>query len=141
MKKILIIIMAVMLAAAVAGCGKKKDNTKVDEKTMYTLSSSLTKLSAAVESTVRYKKPPAGINDQDLLNLAVKHDPKLLEPFKEYKLRVLQKNKHAVVLVCSKDGKKGLLEDAGCSAAMDKHLWQSSSSCKFTLDPDEVCKK
>lgn len=128
----------VALMFAMGGCGKKD---KPDKKTMYKLGSSLTKLASAVESTVRYKKPPAGISDKDLLKLATKHDPKLLEPFSNYTVKVSQKNRHAVVLVCTKDGKRGLLEDAGCSGEMDKHLWESSSGCKFTLDPDAVCKR
>lgn len=137
MKKLLLII-AIVVAIALPGCGKKD---KPDEKTMNTLASSLTKLAAAVESTVRYKKPPAGISDEELLNMATKHDPKLLEPFENYTVKVSQENRHAIVLVCTPDGKKGLLEDAGCSGAMDKHLWKTSSSCKFTLGVDDVCKK
>lgn len=140
MKRIASVLFVIIIALtfAVGGCGKKD---KPDKKVMYKLASSLTKLAAAVESTVRYKKPPAGISDKDLLKLATKHDPKLLEPFKEYTVKVSQKNKHALVLVCTKDGKRGLLEDAGCSSAMDKHLWESKSSCKFSLDADKVCKK
>ncbi len=137
MKKTLFIIFLV-LVIGIAGCGKKD---KVSEKEMYSLASSLTKLAKTVESTVRYKKPPKGISDQELLKLATKHDPKILEPFAAYTVKVSQQNRHGIVLVCTKDGKKGLLEDAGCSAEMDKHLWKSSSSCKFTLKADVVCKK
>ncbi|QTA86113.1 hypothetical protein [Desulfonema magnum] len=137
MKKILVVVLALMLAVSI-GCGKKD---KPDKKVMNKLASSLTKLASAVESTVRYKKPPKGISDQELLKLATKHDPRLLEPFKEYTVKVSQKNRHAIVLVCTKDGKRGLLEDAGCSGPMDKHLWETSSSCKFTLTVDDVCKK
>ena len=140
MKRIASVLFVIIIALtfAVGGCGKKD---KPDKKVMYKLASSLTKLAAAVESTVRYKKPPAGISDKDLLKLATKHDPKLFEPFKNYTVKVSQKNKHALVLVCTKNGKRGLLEDAGCSDAMDKHLWESTSSCKFSLDIDKVCKK
>ncbi|RLC15973.1 MAG: hypothetical protein DRI57_11990 [Deltaproteobacteria bacterium] len=136
-KIVLAVVIALMIA--VAGCGK--GDKKVKEKEMYKLASSLTKLASAVESTVRYKKPPAGISDAKLLKLATKHDPKLLEPFKEYKVKVSQKDRHGIVLVCTKNGKQGLLEDAGCTGAMDKHLWKSSASCKFTLTAKDVCKK
>ncbi len=137
MKKTLFIIF-IALVIGVGGCGKKD---KIDEKEMYSLASSLTKLAKSVESTVRYKKPPKGISDQELLKLATKHDPKLLDPFGNYTLKVFSQDRHGIVLVCTKDGKKGLLEDAGCSAKMDKHLWQSSASCKFTLKVGDVCKK
>lgn len=109
---------------------------------MYSLASSLTKLSSAVESTVRYKAKtiPSGISDKELLVLATKHDPKLLKPFNNYTVKVSQKNRHAIVLVCTKDGKRALLEDAGCSREMDKHLWKSSSSCRFRLKAKNICK-
>ena len=147
MKRLVMALVLLLALTTTADAGffdffkSKSKAQQVDEKAMYSLSSSLTKLSAAVESTVRYKNPPKGISDSELLTLATKHDPKLLEPFKDYKVRVSRKDKHALVLVCDKKGKQGLLEDAGCSGAMDKHLWQSSSSCKFTLNLDEICKK
>ncbi|MEW5858673.1 MAG: hypothetical protein AB1861_15010 [Cyanobacteriota bacterium] len=37
---------------------------------MLTLASALTKLSAAVESTVRYKNPPQNITDTELLEMS-----------------------------------------------------------------------
>ena len=48
-----------------------------DREEMYIKASALTKLSAAVESTVRYKNPPPGLNDRELLTLATRHDPAL----------------------------------------------------------------
>lgn len=136
MKRVFVILFCA-LVIAFPGCGKKD---KPDAKTMSKLASSLTKLASAVESTVRYKKPPKGISDAELLKLATKHDPKILAPFKNYVVKVLNQNRHGVVLVCSKDGKRGLLEDAGCSRAMDKQLWKGSASCKFTLKPGSVCR-
>ncbi|WP_419658512.1 hypothetical protein Dvar_73370 [Desulfosarcina variabilis str. Montpellier] len=135
MKKLFFIFFIIVLV--MAGCGKKE---KIDEKEMSRLGSALTKLSSAVESTVRYKKPPKGISDADLLKLATQHDPKLLEPFSKYTLKVQQENRHGIVLVCDKKGKRGLLEDAGCSRAMDANLWRSKASCKFTLNADSVCR-
>ena len=51
MKKLFFIFFIIVLV--MAGCGKKE---KIDEKEMSRLGSALTKLSSAVESTVRYKK-------------------------------------------------------------------------------------
>jgi hypothetical protein len=108
---------------------------------MLTLASSLTKLSAAVEATVRYKNPPPDLSDQELLELAVRHDPGLLTPFAAYRVRVLSEAKHAVVLVCTQDGKAGLLEDAGCNSKFDKHLWQEKPAvpCAFTMKLPDAC--
>jgi hypothetical protein len=108
---------------------------------MLTLGSALTKLSSAVESTVRYKNPPAGISDSELLVLATSHDPRILKPFSDYTLRVLNQNSHAIVLVCTKDGKYALLEDAGCSTKLDRHWWQEQpdKACDFSLDIASIC--
>lgn len=102
----------------------------------------LTKLSASIESTVSYKNPPANIDDSELLKLATEHEPMLLKPFENYMIRILKDNRHAVVLVCSKNGTYGLLEDAGCSAPLDKHLWQMPKTpCDFTFSIKDVCNK
>lgn len=108
---------------------------------MLSLGSALTKLSSTVESTVRYKNPPVGISDSDLLILSTQHDPRILEPFSDYTIRVLNQDRHAVVLVCNKEGKSALLEDAGCSPELDKHLWkeQPSVPCQFSLSTSIIC--
>lgn len=127
-----------ILSISLAGCAPA--SSAVDAETMYIKASALTKLSASVESTVRYKHPPEGISDTELLKLATEHDPSLLSPFESYTIKIHQEDRHAVVLICSQDGTQGLLEDAGCSAPMDKHLWQTpGSACDFTLSIKSVC--
>lgn len=112
-----------------------------DSEVMLPLASALTKLSASVESTVRYKNPPTGISDADLLILSTQHDPRILEPFSDYTVRILNQDRHAVVLVCNKDGNYALLEDAGCSPELDKHLWkeQPPVPCQFSLAVNTIC--
>ena len=112
-----------------------------DSEDMLSLGSALSKLSATVESTVRYKNPPAGITDTDLLMLSTQHDPRILKPFSDYTVHVLTQDRYAVVLVCNKEGKYALLEDAGCSPELDKHLWreQDPIPCQFSLSPSTVC--
>jgi hypothetical protein len=109
---------------------------------MLILGSALTKLSTAVESTVRYKHPAEELTDAQLLVLSTKHDPSLFEPFVKYTVRVQRRDRHAVVLVCTKDGGHGLLEDAGCTAVLDRHLWEGKATrpCEFTLNVEDVCK-
>jgi hypothetical protein len=126
----------VLLASA--GCTVSR---AAEAEKMYVLGSALTKLSAAVEATVRYENPPEGINDKELLVLSTKHDPGLIEPFADYTLRVCRQDKHAVVLVCDKDGKIGMLEDAGCTSEMDRHLWKEDppKRCEFTVKAKDVC--
>lgn len=103
--------------------------------------SKLTKLTTAVESTVRYKDPPANLTETELLALSVEHDPSLLSPFEGHTMRVLSKDRHAAVLVCNQDASRGLLEDAGCTAEMDRHHWRDdpTAACQFTVDLDSIC--
>lgn len=130
----------VVFCVSLASCAPARST--VDAETMYIKASALTKLSASVESTVRYKHPPEGISDAELLKLATEHDPSLLSPFKNYTIKVHQGDRHAVVLICSQDGTQGLLEDAGCSPPMDKHLWQNpGKTCAFTLSIQSVCSR
>ena len=102
---------------------------------------SVTKLSAAVESTVRYKNPPPDLSETELLAVATRHDPVLLENFKGYTVRVLRQERHSIVLVCDRTGARALLEDTGCSGAMDRARWMDApESCEFSLDTAAVCK-
>lgn len=123
---------------ASAGCTVSRAS---EVEKMYILGSALTKLSAAVEATVRYEDPPVGIGDAELLGLATKHDTGLFEPFADYTVRVSRQGNHGVVLICDKDGKIGLLEDAGCSSEMDRHLWKENppKPCGFTVNAIDVC--
>jgi hypothetical protein len=106
---------------------------------MFIKASALTKLATAVESTVRYKNPPRGLDEKELLMRATQHDPALLRNFKGYKVRVLRQDKHSVVLVCDASGQRALLEDAGCSGRMDRHRWMGKQPCEFSVDIREVC--
>jgi hypothetical protein len=111
-----------------------------DPEEMYSQASALTKLSAAVESTVRYKNPPSELGESELLVLATRHDPVLLKNFKNYKVRVLREARHSVVLVCDASGTRALLEDAGCTGPMDRERWKDKSEpCEFSIDTEKIC--
>lgn len=112
-----------------------------DNEAMLIKASQLTKLSTAVESTVRYKNPSADLDEQGLLKLATQHDPQLLENFSGFRVRILSKERHSVVLICTEDGQRGLLEDAACTPAFDQHHWKDSPSqpCEFTVATETLC--
>lgn len=107
---------------------------------MYIKASALTKLSAAVESTVRYKNPPPTLGETELLTLATRHDPVLLENFKGYRVKVLREGRHSAVLVCDATGTRALLEDAGCTGPMDRERWKGPAPCEFSIDTAAVCR-
>lgn len=111
-----------------------------DDELLLIKASALTKVAAAVDSAIRYKDAPMGV-EAELLRLATEHDPELLAPFQGLKLRVRRSGANSSVLVCSADETRGLIEDAGCTARSDEHLWrrQPSAECRFHLDLDAVC--
>ncbi len=130
------LFLAILLFPA---CAESSSRNKEE---MLILGSHLLQLSKPVYSTLRYKSPPDGIGGNELLTLSTKHDPSLLKPFEGYLLKVRKKGKNASVLVCTKDGAVGLLEDTECTPGrIDKHLWKSkpAASCSFTLDLAALC--
>ncbi|MGY1488628.1 hypothetical protein ACW4YW_04370 [Methylobacillus pratensis] len=129
-------LLAVLLMAA-SGCSSIRTS---HEEAMLAEASSLTKLSAAVEATVRYEPGATDMDEQAILQHATAHDPELLNPFKHRLIRVKAEDRHAVLLVCTEDGHRGLLEDAGCNAPLDKHLWQADMPCEFTLQAADACR-
>lgn len=126
----------VIVGVALAGC---RSAAYREKESVMPLGSRLTKVTMAVESAVQYKHPPAEARDEELLKIATAHDPSLLEPFKNHRLRAENRGGRGIVLLCTKDG-KALFEDVGCTAKMDKHQWESPVGCEFTLDVSEVCR-
>lgn len=127
----------ILFTCLLTGCAAVSH--KDGSEDMYIKASALTKLSSAVEATVRYQQPSLDLTDDELLKLSVEDDPDQLQPFAGYVLKVNREFDHAIVLVCNSDGTQGLLEDAGCTAMLDNHLWQQNVSCAFTLSSDIVC--
>jgi hypothetical protein len=131
-------VTVIFVLSFLAGCTSSQ--RRVDSEEMYIKASALTKLSAAVESTVRYKNPLPELGESELLTLAARHDPILLENFKGYKVRVLRNDRHSVVLVCDATGTHALLEDTGCSGPMDRHRWMGKPEpCEFSIDTKAAC--
>jgi len=106
---------------------------------MFTLASALTKLTTAVESKVRFENAPTNLNDRELLQLATEHDPGLLDPFTEYLLKAVNQNNYAIVLICSNDSMKALLEDAGCTSKNGYALVERSAGQTLRDISKPVC--
>lgn len=129
-------IIAVLAVCLVTACA-----TQPSAQEMNYLASALTKVSAAVDATVRYRRPADGLPEAELLQLSTAHDPALMKPFDGLTVRVLRDGRDSAVLVCEARGGKALLEDAGCTAKLDQHRWNSGGvdRCEFTLDIKKVC--
>lgn len=124
-----------LLLSLVTGCA-----TQPNEHEMNYLGSALTKLSASVDATARYKRAADGLSGDQLLQASTDHDPELLKPFNGYTVRVMRSGRDSAVLICQAGGGNALLEDAGCTTKMDVHRWrQDSQRCEFTLDVQTTC--
>lgn len=124
---------------ALSACAAAQPTPDVEK--MYIQASALTKLTSAVQAYVRYDEPPAELSEAEILKNATKHDQTLLAPFSPYKLRVKVQARQASVLMCTAEGARGLLEDVGCTARLDKHVWQSlvAEPCEFSLNAEKIC--
>jgi hypothetical protein len=129
---------SIFILLALAACGLSSASLNRDEMNAH--ASSLTKLSAAMESYVRYGDPPAAATEDELLAAGTRHDARLMGDLAGLKIRLLRQERHAVVLVCSGNGERALLEDAGCTGKMDAHRWeQDNAPCEFRLAVNAVC--
>lgn len=110
-----------------------------DAKERGRLSTKMVNLSSAVDAYFA-DLPEAPIDsDTAILQNATRHDPRLLaQEFNSYVLKVQYQNPYAVLLLCSKDGKKAIMEDAGCSARLDRQVIDAAP-CEFTLHVSQNC--
>lgn len=131
-----LICVASLVLALLGGCA-----APTSERDMNYLGSALTKVSAAVDATVRYKRSADGLEDLQLLEAATAHDPALIKPFEGRTVRTVRVGRDSAVLLCEAGNGKALLEDAGCTAKLDVHRWNSgaATSCVFTLDLKQTC--
>ncbi len=112
-----------------------------EDSKYYQMASALTKLSSAVEATVRYEELPDNVIPDEIILQSTSHDRSLLAPFNGYKIKVYVEDRHAIVLVCNLLKEIAYLEDAGCSAELDIHHWKSEviKSCSATLSLAQAC--
>lgn len=133
--------LVMVLVIALAGCASLGTGQNCSEKELMTAAAALTKVSAAAEANLRYGSPSDSLTDAEFLTQSIAHDPGLLAPVSAYQVKAAREGGHVAILVCSQDGAVALLEDAGCTAAMDRHRWRDDpkSRCVFTIDLVQVC--
>lgn len=124
-------VSALFMCACVAGAS--------DVKEWGLLSSKMVNLSSAVDTYFADLAEAPIDNDVSILQKATVHDPGLLAPeFAPYLLKVQYQKSYAVLLLCSKDGGRTIMEDAGCSARLDRQVTHVEP-CKFTLLVKQGC--
>ncbi|WP_412499974.1 hypothetical protein [Shewanella chilikensis] len=131
-----IVCLLLALLPTLGGCGLGDRH----EQDYQQLAPALTKVTSAAEATIRYENHPANLDGQTLLALATAHDASLLEPFSQYQLHLFRIEDHALLLLCSADGERALMEDSGCTAKLDKQQWQQGTSpCETSIAPANIC--
>ena len=131
---------AIAAIFVLAGCATPGPGP-YSEENMMALAAALTKVSAAAEVNLRDGAPSDMLTDDEFLAQSVAHDPGLLQPFAAVSIKAARQGRHTVILVCSRDGATALLEDLGCTAAMDRHRWKDDppSACAFTSGLAQIC--
>lgn len=126
------LIPILLLAACVAAVAPN-----VEERGI--LSTKMVNLSAAVDTYFADLPDAPTDSDAIILKNATRHDKRLLAPeFERYVLKVQYQNPYAVLLLCRKDGKSAIMEDAGCSARLDRQV-TDIAPCEFTLRVSQGC--
>ncbi len=85
-------------------------------------------------------KLPPDASDKQIFDEVLKRsgNPLLLKPFNGYLLKARIQDGVGVILLCSPDGKEGIIEDVSCTTRPDSYR-PSGSPCTYLLDPKLVC--
>ena len=114
-------------------------NATPDAKERGHLSTKMVNLSSAVNTYFTHLSEAPTDSDATILQKATNHDKSLLAPeFEQYVLKVQYQNRYAVLLLCSKDGQRAIMEDVGCSARLDRQV-TDVAPCEFTLRVNPGC--
>ena len=129
----------VAVALVLSACVTARDGAP-DAQERARLSTKMVNLSSAVDTY--FSDLPQAPNDKDstILRNATQHDKRLLAPeFEPYLLKVQYQDGKAVLLLCTKDGAGAIMEDAGCSARLDRQVMKAEP-CQFMLRVAEGCR-
>jgi hypothetical protein len=128
------LVAALLLGACVASITAAPDNEERGR-----LSTKMVNLSSAVDTYFADLPKAPTDSDATILQNATHHDNRLLSPeFELYVLKVQYQDPYAVLLLCSKDGNWAIMEDAGCSARLDRQVTHAAP-CEFTLHVSRGC--
>lgn len=126
-------------AILILGAFANANASPPDDEERGRLSTKMVNLSSAVDVYFTDLPEAPTESDESVLRNATQHDGRLLAPeFEPYLLKVQYQAPYAVLLLCSKDGKVALMEDAGCSARLDRQVIDEAP-CEFTLQVSEGC--
>jgi len=98
-------------------------------------------LSKTMEACYKYENPPAELQGRELMEYCTQHNPGLREFYEGFTVKFKFDQGYAVVLVCSKDGSRWLMEDLSCTGEMDSPPIDNAPErpCEFSLTAGGVC--
>jgi len=129
------LLTGILFSFLVAGCA---NCASYNDESMFDYASKLKDIAQAIDGEVKFGDVE-GLSLNDIIVRATANEPRALEYFSGYQLQFKIKDGNAVALMC--DGNISLIEDAGCSAKVDKMLWNTpkANSCHFSLDISPIC--
>jgi hypothetical protein len=98
-------------------------------------------LSKTMQACYRFEDPPAGLQDRELLEYCTRHNPGLRDFYENFTVKFKFDQDYAVVLVCSQDGERWVMEDLSCTGEMDSPPLDNEPArpCEFSLSVGGVC--
>ncbi len=138
MKRLKMPLVMLFFIVAVPGCCTPCPTLDPQQALIMHFDDYMIPLARAVDVVV--DKLPPDAKDQDILSAVVERsgNPLLLKPFEGYVLKARIQDGAGVILLCSKDGKEGIIEDVSCTTRPDSHR-PSGSPCAYLLDVKLVC--
>ena len=130
MRKLFLLIITIFLLHACCIVPK----TQYSPEEMNRLEIASRRLSTAVQGVLWHGVP----EDGNLIAIACGTDPSLCNAFGNNILRTKIVDDNAVLLICTPDGKRALVEDIACTPTPDYKAWTvQKAPCEFTI-PDQT---
>ncbi len=133
------ILLLLLTAIGLFACVTKEREETLSDHERGILSTRMVNLSAAADTYFSTLPQMPTDDDKTILIEATRHDSRLLAAeFTPYLLKVQYQQPYAVLLLCTHDGKRAWMEDAGCSARLDRQV-KEFVACEFTLKVSPGC--
>lgn len=100
--------------------------------------SAFRRLTMAVQGELYTSTEP--MDGAALLERTCENDRTLCSHFGRNRLLVTVASNEVVLLMCTVNQDKALLEDAACTPELDKLRYEEKSPCIFTISPESFCK-
>ena len=138
MRNAKISVLFLFIVVPVAGCCIRQPTQDPQQVLIMHFDDYMIPLAKAVDVVV--DKLPPDAKDMEIFSKVVElsGNPLLLKPFEGYVLKAHILEGTGVILLCSPDGKEGIIEDVSCTTRPDSHR-PSGSPCTYLLDPKLVC--